>query len=210
MCASPTGFDLVKERSSRLGGSKRALGVSLVLLLSFATGLQRAVAASAPLTAVPGSREYDVKAALLFNFTHFVEWPPRAFARPETPFVIGILGPDPFGSVLDTMVSNETCAGRPIVVARFGNVASVRDCHLLFIGATERGNLARIMAALRGRPILTVGDFDGFTAAGGMIRLQKNAADKIQLRINLNAIKAVDLAVSAKLLRVAEVNPVGD
>jgi YfiR/HmsC-like len=199
----------VKTPQSRLRWLGGATRVRFALLLALGAGGVTAAEPSAP--AVQASREYDLKAALLFNFTRFVEWPARAFGRPEAPVVIGILGQDPFGRVLDEMVNNEKCAGRPIVVARFSNVAAVRDCHLLFIGAGERGNMLRIAAALRGRPILTVGDFDGFTAAGGMIRLQKNPADKIQLRINLNAIKAADLSISAKLLRVAEaVNPAGD
>lgn len=183
--------------------------VRFVLLFALGAGGVTAAPPSPP--AAQALRESDVKAALLFNFTRFVEWPDRAFGRPESPVVIGILGQDPFGRVLDEMVSSEKCGGRPIVVVRFSNVAAVRECHILFIGAGERGNMPRIAAALRGRPILTVGDFDGFTAAGGMIRLLKNPADKIQLRINLNGIKAADLAVSAKLLRVAEaVNPAGD
>lgn len=194
---------------SKLGRRRRTTRVRFALALAF--GLGAVFAASPPPPFAQGSREYDVKAALLFNFTRFVEWPARAFARPDSPVVIGILGPDPFGSVLDRMVNNETCGGRPIVVVRFSNVAAARDSHLLFITSAERGNLPRILAALRGRPVLTVGDFEGFTAAGGMIRLLKNPADKMQLRINLNATKAADLVVSAKLLRVAEaVNPTED
>jgi len=177
----------------------------IVLAARWTVGLLVAFgAAAAAEAASPVPREYDVKAALLFNFTRFLEWPDRAFARPDSPVVIGILGSDPFEGALDELVRNETCAGRPIVVARFSHVYAVRECHLLFIHASERGNLPRITAALRGRPILTVGDFEGFTTGGGMIRLLRDSGNKVQLRINLAAIKAADLVVSAKLLRVAE------
>ena len=190
------------RRRQRLGflWPGAATAIRLALLLLFALGGVGAESEAME----PPLREYDVKAALLFNFTRFVEWPARAFAGPSSPVVIGILGPDPFDGMLDRLVRDETCGGRPIVVARFSQVSAVRDCHLLFINASERGRLARITAALRGRPILTVGDFDGFTTGGGMIRLKTGEESKVQLRVNLEAIKAADLVMSAKLLRVAE------
>ncbi|MEO7415049.1 MAG: YfiR family protein [Opitutaceae bacterium] len=151
------------------------------------------------------SREYDVKAALLFNFTRFVEWPADAFAQPDTPVVIGVLGNDPFGPVIDEIVRHETWAGRSITVERFRNVEAARNCQILFVGASEAANLPRILRVVRGRPILTVGDFEGFGLRGGMIRLMKDTAGKIQLRINLEELKTSGLIVSAKLLRVAEV-----
>ncbi|MEO6567560.1 MAG: YfiR family protein [Opitutaceae bacterium] len=151
------------------------------------------------------SREYDVKAALLFNFTRFVEWPQEAGVHPDTPFVIGILGQDPFGPVLDEIVRNERCFGRPIKVERYRNVEAARNSQILFVSAGEEANLPRILRVLRGRPVLTVGDFEGFAAGGGMIRFIKEPTGKIQLRINLEAFKANGLTVSAKLLRVAEV-----
>lgn len=164
--------------------------------------------AVAPRTAAQASREYDLKAALIFHFTQFVEWPASAFATPDAPLVIGILGEDPFGGILDEIVHNERCGQRPIKIERYRNLPSVRNCQILFVGNSERENLARINAALRFRPILTVAEFEGFATRGGMIRMVRNTENKIALRINLNAIKAAGLTVSAKLLRVAEVvNP---
>jgi hypothetical protein len=157
------------------------------------------------------SREYDLKAALLFHFTQFVEWPPAAFATPESPLVIGILGNDPFGGMLEQVVLGEKCGARAIRIERFHSLKEVRDCQILFVCPNERDNLERINAALRNKPILTVGEFEGFATRGGMIRMVRNPANKIALRINLNAIKAAGLTVSAKLLRVAEVvNPIED
>ncbi len=149
--------------------------------------------------------EYDLKAVLLYNFTRFVEWPLETFAQRDTPWVIGILGRDPFGRVLDNVVRPETFQNRRIVVERYRDVAAVRSCHILFVAASEKDNLPRILAALRGRPILIAGDYEGFALDGGMIGFKKNPVGKIELRINLPAIRESGLIVSAKLLRVAEV-----
>ena len=151
------------------------------------------------------THEYDLKAVLIFNFTQFVEWPPTAFARDDAPFVIGVLGRDPFGRALDDVVRTETCGNRRIEVVRFTSAEAIRDCHILFISETESANLARILAVLGRRPILTVGDFEGFSLRGGMMRFKKSPEGKIQLRINLDVVKAANLVVSAKLLRIAEI-----
>jgi hypothetical protein len=162
------------------------------------------LAASLPM-AGQVSREYDVKAALLFNFTRFVEWPATAFARADSPVVIGILGEDPFGSVLDEIVRNETCAGRAIRIERYRNVeAAAQNAQILFISASEKAEFPRILRVLRTRPILTVGELEDFDARGGMIRFVKNPAQKIHLRINLESFKTAGLVVSAKLLRLDE------
>lgn len=157
----------------------------------------------APEARAQASREYDLKAVLLYNFTQFVEWP--SLPEGDAPIVIGILGRDPFGPILDEIVRNEKYEGRSLKVQRYRNVQSIRDCHLLFISASEEKDLPRILRVLQGRPILTVGDFEGFAQRGGMIRLMPNLQGKVQLRINLDAIRTADLMVSAKLLRVAEI-----
>jgi hypothetical protein len=153
------------------------------------------------------TQEYDLKAVLLFNFTQFVEWPPTAFANEGEPFVIGVLGRDPFGKTLDDTVRNEKCGKRRIEVARFSDIeaVAVRRCHLLYVSESESANLERIFAVLDRQPVLTVGDFEGFALRGGMMRFKKSPEGKIQLRINLDAVKAANLSVSAKLLRIAEI-----
>lgn len=151
------------------------------------------------------SREYDLKAVLLFNLTRFVEWPAESFADPDTPLIIGILGQDPYGKILDDVVRTESYGRHKIQVVRFRNIESVKDCQILYISADESRNLSRILARLAGRPLLTVGDFDAFSLRGGMVGFSQNAEGKIRLRINLEAVRASHLAVSGKLLRVAEV-----
>lgn len=164
-----------------------------------AAGLEFASAARAE-----AAREYDLKAVLLFNLTRFVEWPATAFASPDAPLVIGILGQDPYGKNLDEVVRTESYGGHKIQVVRFRTIEAVRDCHILFVSANEQPNFPRILRELAGRPILTVGDFEGFAKAGGMVRLYQNSEGKIRLRFNPGAARDCGLTVSGKLLSLAE------
>lgn len=150
------------------------------------------------------SREYDLKAVLLFNLTRFVEWPATAFASPEAPLVIGILGQDPYGNTLDEVVRPESYGTHKIQVVRFRTIEAVRDCQMLIISPNEEPNLPRIVRELSGRPILTVGEFEGFARGGGMVRLFPTPGGKIRLRINLGAVRAARLTISGKLLQMAE------
>jgi YfiR/HmsC-like len=146
------------------------------------------------------SRQYDMKATFLLNFSQFVEWPAESFSTPQAPLVIGVLGEDPFGRELDDVTSGETVQGHPVAVERYARIEDVRPCHILFISSSEEARIARIMAALRGRNVLTVGDFENFVREGGVIRFVE-LGDKLRLHINLDAAKAANLDISSKLLR---------
>jgi hypothetical protein len=148
--------------------------------------------------------EYQLKAVFLFNFTQFVEWPPQAFADANSPLVIGILGADPFGDYLDETVRGEMVNGRPLMVKRFTSVEDARNCHVLFISRSEAARQAEILAKLKGKSILTVGENDGFVTAGGIIRFL-TVANKIRLRIGLESAQQATLTLSSKLLRPADV-----
>jgi hypothetical protein len=152
------------------------------------------------------SAEYQVKAVYLFNFAQFVEWPAKAFPDPQRPLVIGVLGDDPFGNYLDETIRGESVNKRALTVQRFRRVGEVKTCHVLFISRSESDRLEQTFSSLKGRHILTVGDTDDFTQRGGMIRFVIEKS-KIRVRINLGAVKAADLAISSKLLRVAEIEP---
>jgi YfiR/HmsC-like len=149
------------------------------------------------------SAEYQVKAVFLFNLAQFVEWPARAFSDPEAPLVIGVLGEDPFGAYLDETLRGESVHNRPLILQRYRRVSDVKVCHVLFVSSSETDRLEQILASLRGRSVLTVGDADEFIARGGMIRLvtEKN---KIRIRINIEAVRAANLTISSKLLRLAQ------
>lgn len=151
------------------------------------------------------TREYDLKAVLLFNLVQFVEWPATVFKSPDDPIVIGILGRDPFGAVLDNVVRDEKVGGRKVVVKRFTTLAAARESHVLFISRSEESRFLRILSDLRGTPILSVSDIENFARRGGMVRFFINSESKIKLRINIDKVKQNGLTISSKLLRVAEV-----
>jgi hypothetical protein len=146
----------------------------------------------------------QVEAVFLFNFTQFVDWPPQAFAGPGSPIVIGVLGSDPFGAALDEVVRGEVVNGHPLVVHRAQRVQELADCQILFIGSSERAHLAPVLAALKGRNILTVSDLDEFANQGGMICFVL-VDNKVRLRVNVEAAKAAGLTLSSKLLRFAQI-----
>ena len=148
--------------------------------------------------------EYQIKAVFLFNLTQFVTWPAASFSSPEEPFVIGILGQDPFGKFLDETVKGEKVDGHPLVVRRFQEASEVTACRILFIGRSEGGRPGRALSALKGKGILTVGDTEAFSEGGGMMRFLTQD-NKIRFRVNLAAVQCEDLAFSSKLLRLAEV-----
>jgi hypothetical protein len=149
-------------------------------------------------------RPDHVKAVFLFNFTQFVQWPAAAFPDPATPLTIGVLGSDPFGSILDEAVRGETADGRPLAISRFRRLEDVGSCHILFISRSEGPRYDDILHALGGRPILTVGEDEAFTAEGGMIRLVTEQ-NRVRVRVNLSPVKAAGLTISSQLLRVADV-----
>lgn len=184
------------SRRTNRSGLRRTVW-TLALLLAGAIGPER--------MAGEVSREYQLKAVLLFNLAQFVEWPPAAFASPDTPLVIGVIGRDPFGTALDDAVRGEKIAKRPIVVNRCRSLEEAARCQILFFSSTESAVWEGILSRLKSRPILTVADREGFIKHGGIIYLYRNQDDKIRLHVNLEAAKARNLAISAKLLRVAEV-----
>ena len=141
---------------------RRAVTIVAALLALVAAMPGRAQAPPAP-------TEYQVKAVFLFNFSQFVDWPPAAFADGRSPLVIGVLGRDPFGATLDEIVRGETVNGRPLAVRRYESVEQVEACHILFIDSSQEQQFDRILAALKGRSLLTVGDFADFARRGGVI-----------------------------------------
>jgi hypothetical protein len=148
--------------------------------------------------------EYQVKAAFLFNFTQFIEWPSHAFHAPDAPLIIGLLGNDPFGPYLDEMVAGEVAGGHRLIVQRFDRVEDVKVCHILFISSADRDQLRETFDALKKQPVLTVGDGPNFARTGGMIRFYTEE-NRIRIRINLDAAKEVQLNISSKLLRMADI-----
>jgi hypothetical protein len=171
--------------------------VVLTALLAFAAALPTRAQAPPP-------TEYQVKAAFLFNFSQFVDWPAASFADAHSPLIIGVLGSDPFGATLDEIVRGESVGGHPLAVRRYQSLEQLDDCHILFIDRSQESQLDAIVAALQGRSVLTVGDFAGFARHGGVIRFV-TVGNKIRLRVNLAAAQEANLTISSKLLRPAQI-----
>lgn len=148
------------------------------------------------------SREYLIKAALLYNFAKFVEWPTGAFDGATTPLQICILGDDPFGAALDTLVGKQVHE-RPLAIARMRALGETGRCHILFVSASEAARLTEILDYVGGRPILTVADFNRFAQAGGIIGL-KTVDNHSRIEVNIDAINRAGLKLSSKLLRLAD------
>lgn len=147
--------------------------------------------------------EYQLKAAFLFNFAKFVDWPPTAFATNSSPLVIGVLGEaNPFGEDLAKTVRNKTINHRPLQVKEIQAVTEATNCHILFICTSEKKRWPEIFAGLRQTPALTVGETDRFLQSGGMINfvLERN---RIRFEINDEAAKKAGLKISSKLLGLA-------
>lgn len=161
---------------------------------------------SPPARAQEAYREYDVKAAFLYNFVKFVEWPASAFRDDRSPFEICVYGTDPFGESLDGVVKGETVGGRGLAIRRPSHLAggaSFEGCHVLFIAGSERERAPEVLAALGSRPVLTVGDSDGFLRAGGMINFVLDEG-RVRFLINQGAAERARLTISSKLMRLAQ------
>lgn len=148
--------------------------------------------------------EYQVKAAFLYNFAKFVDWPAAAFASENSPFVIGVLGDDPFGSVLDKTVDNKSVHERKIVVRRYKKVDEAKACHILFISRSEKKQVAKDLERLDKSSTLTVGDMEQFLQQGGMVNFIIEDK-KVRLEINPDAAERANLKISSKLLQVAHI-----
>ena len=154
--------------------------------------------------AAPAPSEYQVKAVFLFNFTQFVDWPAQSFADPRAPFVIGVLGRDPFGNALDEAVRGETVNGRVLVVERYRSVAELKPCQILFIDRSTGTDANKTLESLGHQGMLTVSDSDAQAPSTVIIRFLSEGK-KIRLRINVESARDAGLTISSKLLRPAEV-----
>ncbi|MBN1418424.1 MAG: YfiR family protein, partial [Planctomycetes bacterium] len=159
----------------------RALGALL------AATLLASAADESPAADAEKLLEYRVKAAFLFNFAKFTEWPASAFLDAGSPIVIAVLGQDPFGPILEATVEGKRIGGRAIVVRRFARPEDLEPAHILFAGTLERGRTAAVLLALSKSPTLTVGDDEGFIHAGGMVRFVRRD-NKVRFQIDVNRV----------------------
>ena len=147
--------------------------------------------------------EYQVKAAFLYNFGKFVEWPDTAFADAQAPLVIGVFGENPFHHDLEQLVAGKTIGSHPVTARCVAAVAGLKTCHIVFVSAAEQKNAAQITAALRGLKVLTVTENMKHFAASGLIINFVTEDDRIRFEINNAAAARAGLVISSKLLSLA-------
>lgn len=152
------------------------------------------------------ARVAEVKAVFILNFTRFVAWPPAAFPGPEAPFLIGVLGDDPFGATLDEAVAGERLNGRRYAVVRARNVDDLAGCQLVYVAASATRRLPEVLRRLRDASVLTVGETSRFTRQGGAIGFFTES-DRLRFEINAAAAAGAGLKVSAPLLKLARRAP---
>jgi hypothetical protein len=151
-----------------------------------------------------GSSEYLIKAGFIYNFANLVQWPSTAFAQPDSPIVIGILGEDPFGTILDRVLQGKKVNGRSFVVKRLKSPADLKECRILFVSSSEMTRLAEAIHLVKGMPILTIGEIPGFAKRGGIINLILED-DKVHFEVNVDAAREADLNISSRLLALARI-----
>lgn len=162
-----------------------------------------AVAALARAGELPPS-EYEVKAVFLYNFAKFVEWPAEAFRGAGAPFVICVVGDDPFGELLENTTRGERVNGHEIAIRRFNSEDGLRGCHIVFVSTSERKRLTRVFDAVKGSATLTVGETEDFARQGGVIDFVKERY-RIGFEINVAAAERAQLKISSKLLSLARI-----
>jgi hypothetical protein len=166
--------------------SARALGLSWLLLFSSAAWSE-------------DLSEYRLKAAFVYNFMVFTEWPPEVGAKLNR----CVMGAD-MGSALDVLVNQKLIGTRAVVVQRISERQSVAGCQVLFVSPSAVAELPRILQSINGKPVLTLADSPGAALEGVAINMELRDS-KVGFEVNLKALRSAGLAVSSKLLRLAKV-----
>ncbi len=141
---------------------------------------------------------HHLMAGLAYKVAMFIDWPGTAFAGAGDPFVFAVLGNDPFGENLETILQGRTIKNRPVVIKRFSRVEDVTKCHILFISDSEEKEVPEILTKLRGRPILTVGGMTNFAKLGGVVGFVQ-VRRTVKFELNRTAWIAARLEVEARL-----------
>jgi len=188
---------IASRRASRL------LEAGLRILLALTAGAMAFAPREAP-AQLAVSKEYQIKAAFLFNFVQFVEWPSGAFTNSDSPFCIGVLGEDPFGTALEETVHGETVQNRRLVLQRSHRVENLKGCQIIFISKSETERVPGILGDLDPVPALTVSETQGFAQRGGIINLYL-AANKVRFEINTAAARRKGLKISSQLLSLGKI-----
>lgn len=183
---------------------RRSLWVCLCLLLALWVAVSGGVVARAESSAPTMPQ---VQAAFLFNFAKFVTWPNEAFQRSGDSLIIGVLGEDPFGAILEETIRDKTIMGKKLAVKRFARIQDAANSHILFLSTSEESRLPQMMTALEKTNILTVSDMEQFAEHGGMVAFTVED-QKVRFNINVGAVERAGLKMGSQLLKLARI--VGD
>lgn len=184
------------SRDPRHPGRPRTFGAILFAIVVAASAIQPASAQPSP--------EYQLKAVFLYHFTQFVEWPREAFAEGDAPFVIGVLGENPFEGYLSEAVRDEKVHGREVAVRHLTAADSLGGVQILYISPSERYREREILDQVKGLPILTVGDSPDFVSSGGTVQFFPDRG-RIRLRVNIDSARSSTLNISSRLLGLADI-----
>jgi len=192
--SNPEGRPGIPARAVRRVGATAA-AVLLVCLMAF---IPAAMAKS------KAFQEYQLKAVFLYHLTNFVAWPPESLASPDEPIRIVVLGPNPFGELLQKVVAGERVRGRPIIVEQHQDPADLRPCQIVFVSSSLSDQLPHLVADVRNTGALIVGDSEGFTRRGGDVNLLRRG-NRITIEINVRGARQAGFGFSSKLLRMARI-----
>jgi hypothetical protein len=151
-----------------------------------------------------GLSEYQVKAAFLFNFAKFVDWPAETFPNPQSSFSICVIGDDPFGPILDSTLAGKSLGSHPVTLRRIKDVTEIHHCQIVFASSSSSSRYAELSQSVRGAKVLLVGESDGFATSCGAIEFTIEA-NHVRFVINPDAVQRAGLAVSSKLLMLAHI-----
>ena len=150
------------------------------------------------------SKEYQLKAAFLYNFAQFVKWPSDSFTASDAPFYIGILGDDPFGAALEETIQGETVDNHKLRVVRGRSFEDLKNCQMIFVCRSEEGRVSEILSQLGTKPILTVSEVESFARNGGDIDFYLSGG-KVRFEINPQSAQRAGLRISSQLLSLGKI-----
>ncbi|HJV03304.1 MAG TPA: YfiR family protein [Burkholderiaceae bacterium] len=172
------------------------------LLAAAVAGMAGAALAPGAASAQAGALERQVKAAYLYKFAGFVEWPEGSFARPDSPLVIGVASADALADQLELTVAGRNAGGHPLQVKRVHKGDALTGLHMLFVGAVDKAQLPDLLAACQSQSVLTVSDSEEVHALGSIIHFII-ADDKLRFEVALKQALASHIKISARMLSAA-------
>jgi len=187
-----------QSRVFRSLASLRGAGTVLLLAFFAALAVPTQLRAESPL-----QREYEIKAAYLYNFINYIEWPENAFPAPGGTIVVGVVGESPFGAALQVL-NGKQIKGRTVTLKQIEDVKDLDQCQIVFINSSEKARLPELLGKLKESRVLTVSEIEGFAQDGGIINFISEH-NKVRFEINPDAARRLGLNISSELLKLAKV-----